>query len=1010
MLPDSTTAVWEDPNVRQFLSRFRKERREQALYVGYPTRLLHIRARSGWEGFLVQPLIVFELQFDSTTPHPLMSDSRPELNFEAIGSLSDVSVGEILDEAIELQTEIGLNAEVVTVAELPDILTSLQEARTDWPWQEHLDPFDVEPTIPLSETNVDGIFNRAILLASEQSRFTRGLETELRMLEKKSRAEYTGTALEWWVDRPARYSPSYSEHETILEVLPLNIEQRAVVQNALTRPLTIVTGPPGTGKSQLVANIVANCAWRGQTVLVASKNNKAVDVVEERVNSIGSRPLLLRLGANQYQARLSEYFSTLLSAASDSEDEASYRQCLQLYESQINEREALMEQLDSLTRIRNELDEISQQLEQARDILGEEAFNSARGLDYRSIRTAVCDAMASAKRATRECQGAFTRLVWPLVRSKRLSDSVAEAQKLESLNRDLSLPCFPLNEHDGSPILDALERLSERLELVPAIQHYYSELESLRQHPSTTQITHATMNVNENLRSTFARLWQLWLRVQPSTLTMQDRRLLGNYRALLEMRITADRNRELMGGHAFREFMQMFPELVRLLPAWAVTNLSARGRLPFESGMFDLLVIDEASQCDIASALPLLYRSKRALIIGDPKQLRHITHIPEHTNQLLMRQYSVHDIGSAWGYPNSSLYDLAAALSDGPIIALRDHHRSDNQIIGFSNKHFYEERLRVATDHARLLKPYAGSPSLQWCDITGRVHRPAGGSAVNKEEARAVVEELERLVVEHEYSGSVGVITPFRAQANQIRELIHENDAIMKTAPNSNLLIDTVYRFQGDERDVIIFSPVVSKDTPNSTLRFLARNANTFNVAVTRARATLIVVGDYASCSTCGVIHLEAFTQYVANQLETPQLESESCEPEFGPEYPAVSNPEQVSEWERWFYRILYQHGMRPIPQFNIGHYVVDFALINGERKLAIEIDGEYYHRQWTGDLARRDQIRNARLIEMGWDVERFWVYQLHDDLDYCLDKILRWYQQASSEGPREPRTSFNQT
>ena len=62
-----------------------------------------------------------------------------------------------------------------------------------------------------------------------------------------------------------------------------------------------------------------------------------------------------------------------------------------------------------------------------------------------------------------------------------------------------------------------------------------------------------------------------------------------------------------------------------LFPCWAVTSLAARGRVPFTAGHFDLVVIDEASQCDIASALPLLFRAKRSVIIGDPQQLRHIT-------------------------------------------------------------------------------------------------------------------------------------------------------------------------------------------------------------------------------------------------------------------------------------------------------------------------------------------------------------------------------------------------
>ncbi len=62
---------------------------------------------------------------------------------------------------------------------------------------------------------------------------------------------------------------------------------------------------------------------------------------------------------------------------------------------------------------------------------------------------------------------------------------------------------------------------------------------------------------------------------------------------------------------------------------------------------------------------------------------------------------------------------------------------------------------------------------------------------------------------------------------------------------------------------------------------------------------------------------------------------------DLGPEYPTVSNPEQVSEWEKNFYCALYRQGIRPIPQYAVEKYVLDFALSQGDCKLNIEIDGE---------------------------------------------------------------------
>ena len=84
----------------------------------------------------------------------------------------------------------------------------------------------------------------------------------------------------------------------------------------------------------------------------------------------------------------------------------------------------------------------------------------------------------------------------------------------------------------------------------------------------------------------------------------------------------------------------------------------------------------------------------------------------------------------------------------------------------------------------------------------------------------------------------------------------------------------------------------------------------------------------------------------------------------------------------------------RPIPQYRVENSALDacdFALFVGNRKLDIEIDGEFYHRNWDGELCRRDQLRTQMLIDLGWDVMRFWVYQVRDDLDFCLSEVEAW-------------------
>ena len=91
-------------------------------------------------------------------------------------------------------------------------------------------------------------------------------------------------------------------------------------------------------------------------------------------------------------------------------------------------------------------------------------------------------------------------------------------------------------------------------------------------------------------------------------------------------------------------------------------------------------------------------------------------------------------------------------------------------------------------------------------------------------------------------------------------------------------------------------------------------------------------------------------------------------------------------------YSALFYAGIQTNPQYPVDKYKLDLAIIldNG-KMLDIEIDGEMYHRNWNGELCYRDQLRNQRLFELGWDVKRFWVYQIRDEIPKCIEQIRQW-------------------
>lgn len=110
----------------------------------------------------------------------------------------------------------------------------------------------------------------------------------------------------------------------------------------------------------------------------------------------------------------------------------------------------------------------------------------------------------------------------------------------------------------------------------------------------------------------------------------------------------------------------------------------------------------------------------------------------------------------------------------------------------------------------------------------------------------------------------------------------------------------------------------------------------------------------------------------------------------------------KVSDWEIVLYKALYEAGIRTIPQYPVEQYLLDLAIVIGEQRLDIEVDGERYHRLWTGEYCRRDQIRNQRMYELGWDVLRFWVYEIRDDLDGCVDRVRQWVDSANEGSDSE--------
>ena len=248
------------------------------------------------------------------------------------------------------------------------------------------------------------------------------------------------------------------------------------------------------------------------------------------------------------------------------------------------------------------------------------------------------------------------------------------------------------------------------------------------------------------------------------------------------------------------------------------TTLQSVHHLPLEQCLFDLLIVDEASQCDVISVIPALWRAKRVLVIGDDKQLSPIYGMEHDLDERLGET-----IPSSLRFTRNSFFSRCAQLSR-PIL-LRDHHRSRPEIISLSNQLFYDKKLKPVRKNK--------DGAVQWFDISSQTFQ----EEAEAEWILSFVEKYSERWKQKKYS--VGIVAPFRSQVHRLQKIL------------PSVRIDTAHRFQGEECDIMILSLCVASGLSQRQWGFIEA-PELINVAITRAKERLVIVGNLSECTSRG--------------------------------------------------------------------------------------------------------------------------------------------------------------
>ncbi len=747
---------------------------------------------------------------------------------------------------------------------------------------EEINPTQLSNSKKLTKEMSVGLYNKSLIFAGETTVFNIHLIKDL--LDLKGRNDLEKTSLSFF-----SASRTADIESVITPILPFlsNEYQITAIQDIFRHSLSVITGPPGTGKSQFISNLIVNLFLAGKSVLFVSHTGEAVDVVNSRINE-QFRNLMLRTGKKELRQDLKGRFNELLADSSKrNAKNTSVDYVHSLWKTILEYRNGLLKK-----------DELEQDFQQ-KYFYQKELKN------------------------TLQIQSSFIRKI------------------------KIYFELFILNFKT--------ERIKSKLEKLPSKIGFESKIRELEK--------------------------EFYLSCQDFIRNVYLRKMLGsgNKTGLVNTFLNQ------VNGHRFNDEdinEASFVNALQVLKVWSSTLKSLRGTFPLKAGVFDYVIFDEASQVDLPSAAPALYRAKKAIVVGDPMQLTHIAGITKDIDYGLAKIHGLTEMKDIYPaktrYCDVSLYKAAEnSLPHSPIL-LTNHYRSEDQIISLCNQVFYEGRLKILStlDYGKF--PSSLPLGVQWEDVKGEVYKLPSGSRVNQKEVDVVSRIFQEIWAKISNTNlTVGIVTPYNGQRHAIFQKIQS--LVPQDVLEKRIRILTAHQFQGSEADIIIFSLVISEQGNGNSDKWYNIYPQILNVALSRARYLLYIVGDKYFCEN---------RQGILGKIEDV--------------YEKIKDEEKLEEYdlhakfdtptEKLFYEELQKVkleklGYKLVPKLVAKRYTLDFAIV-GKKKIDVEIDG-IQHEIIEGMPVLEDIERDEFLKKEGWNVLRFPNFMVLSDMPKTIERLL---------------------
>ena len=494
-----------------------------------------------------------------------------------------------------------------------------------------------------------------------------------------------------------------------------NVSQKEAVDNALIKRLSFIEGPPGTGKTQTILNIIANAVVRGKSVAVVSSNNSATQNVLDKLRKKGFGFIAASLGNRENREKF-------LNNQSPLPDIRNWRLAG-------NDLAALHDDLHTRYRELHEKLTLQTRLAELRQLFSATQTEQQYFLEfYRHI-----DIPQDIKI---EKLNASARAMLELALLCETHEDYIEKSRFVRL----FLLCL---EH--ITFWDRRKLLIRRLAKHCAIENLFALFQKKFYEARLAELDATIRTISSTLES-------FDIRQKMSEYSELSNKIFKA--ALAEKYINHPRK------YYSKESLQQEPrEFLKDYPVILSTAYSLRNCLPRQI-LYDYIIIDEASQVDLCTGFLALNCAKNAVIVGDLKQLPNV--VDAATCACTDSLFAKYKLDKYYQYSKQSLLSsLSQIFPQSARVLLREHYRCNPKIIEFCNKKFYNDQLIIMTenkserDPLRLYKTVAGNHA--------RDHRNQRQIDMIKDE---IIPENHICITDD----SLGIVTPYRNQSNALEQ------------------------------------------------------------------------------------------------------------------------------------------------------------------------------------------------------------------------------------------------